>query len=309
MKIKVFDEVKSMGNGLKATIIDYAPVILTAVGCISLIGGTVAACIRTSNLDDLKKRRDDILDVFDKDHEDEKLDDRAYNRAVRNAYVSWGWDIVKNYAPTIALDIFGVACIVKGQTMWVARCASLGALLTEQIQKNDFLEQRIRDIYGEDALDQLKSGEAVVVKKGDGTTVRVEEEPEADILGRDFSFIWHEGMGDFCPDDNGMNHRIAKSIENTVNQTLRKYGGYAALNMCYEMFGAYNMMRTEYDKVMLGWPNAGLMDYTCRIVIEELPFKTHGSVGHAPELKISFANKHQPIVCSKMMIDAGYRAA
>lgn len=309
MKIKVFDEVKLMGNGLKTTIIDYAPVILTAVGCISLIGGTVAACIRTSNLDDIKKRRDDILDVFDKDHEDEKLDDRAYNRAVRNAYVSWGWDIVKNYAPTIALDIFGVACIVKGQTMWVARCASLGALLTEQIQKNDFLEQRIRDIYGEDALDQLKSGEAVVVKKGDGTTVRVEEEPEADILGRDFSFIWHEGMGDFCPDDNGMNHRIAKSIENTVNQTLRKYGGYAALNMCYEMFGAYNMMRTEYDKVMLGWPNAGLMDYTCRIVIEELPFKTHGSVGHAPELKISFANKHQPIVCSKMMIDAGYRAA
>lgn len=309
MKIKVFDEVKLMGNGLKTTIIDYAPVILTAVGCISLIGGTVAACIRTSNLDDLKKRRDDILDVFDKDHDDEKLDDRAYNRAVRNAYISWGWDIVKNYAPTIALDIFGVACIVKGQTMWVARCASLGALLTEQIQKNDFLEQRIRDIYGEDALDQLKSGEAVVVKKGDGTTVRVEEEPEADILGRDFSFIWHEGMGDFCPDDNGMNHRIAKSIENTVNQTLRKYGGYAALNMCYEMFGAYNMMRTEYDKVMLGWPNAGLMDYTCRIVIEELPFKTHGSVGHAPELKISFANKHQPIVCSKMMIDAGYRAA
>lgn len=309
MKIKVFDEVKLMGNGLKTTIIDYAPVILTAVGCISLIGGTVAACIRTSNLDDLKKRRDDILDVFDKDHEDEKLDDRAYNRAVRNAYISWGWDIVKNYAPTIALDIFGVACIVKGQTMWVARCASLGALLTEQIQKNDFLEQRIRDIYGEDALDQLKSGEAVVVKKGDGTTVRVEEEPEADILGRDFSFIWHEGMGDFCPDDNGMNHRIAKSIENTVNQTLRKYGGYAALNMCYEMFGAYNMMRTEYDKVMLGWPNAGLMDYTCRIVIEELPFKTHGSVGHAPDLKISFAYKHQPIVCSKMMIDAGYRAA
>ena len=55
MKIKVFDEVKSMGNGLKTTIIDYAPVILTAVGCISLIGGTVAACIRTSNLDDLKK--------------------------------------------------------------------------------------------------------------------------------------------------------------------------------------------------------------------------------------------------------------
>lgn len=309
MKIKVFDEVKLMGNGLKTTIIDYAPVILTAVGCISLIGGTVAACIRTSNLDDIKKRRDDILDVFDKDHEDEKLDDRAYNRAVRNAYVSWGWDIVKNYAPTIALDIFGVACIVKGQTMWVARCASLGALLTEQIQKNDFLEQRIRDIYGEEALDQLKSGEAVVVKKGDGTTVRVEEEPEADILGRDFSFIWHEGMGDFCPDDNGMNHRIAKSIENTVNQTLRKYGGYAALNMCYEMFGAYNMMRTEYDKVMLGWPNAGLMDYTCRIVIEELPFKTHGSVGHAPELKISFANKHQPIVCSKIMIAAGYRAA
>lgn len=309
MKIKVFDEVKSMGNGLKTTIIDYAPVILTAVGCISLIGGTVAACIRTSNLDDIKKRRDDILDVFDKDHEDEKLDDRAYNRAVRNAYVSWGWDIVKNYAPTIALDIFGVACIVKGQTMWVARCASLGALLTEQIQKNDFLEQRIRDIYGEEALDQLKSGEAVVVKKGDGTTVRVEEEPEADILGRDFSFIWHEGMGDFCPDDNGMNHRIAKSIENTINQACRRYGGYAALNMCYEMFGAYNMMRTEYDKVMLGWPNAGLMDYTCRIVIEELPFKMHGSVGHAPDLKISFAYKHQPIVCSKMMIDAGYRAA
>lgn len=309
MKLKFLNEIKLMGNGLKTTIIDYAPVILTAVGCISLIGGTVAACIRTSNLDDIKKRRDDILDVFDKDHEDEKLDDRAYNRAVRNAYVSWGWDIVKNYAPTIALDIFGVACIVKGQTMWVARCASLGALLTEQIQKNDFLEQRIRDIYGEEALDQLKSGEAVVVKKGDGTTVRVEEEPEADILGRDLSFIWHEGMGDFCPDDNGMNHRIAKSIENTINQACRKYGGYAAINMFYEMFGAYNMTRTEYDKVMLGWPNAGLMDHTCRIVIEELPFKTHGSVGHAPELKIGFANKHQPIVCSKMMIDAGYRAA
>lgn len=309
MKIKVFDEVKSMGNGLKTTIIDYAPVILTAVGCISLIGGTVAACIRTSNLDDLKKRRDDILDVFDKDHEDEKLDDRAYNRAVRNAYVSWGWDIVKNYAPTIALDIFGVACIIKGQTMWVARCASLGALLTEQIQKNDFLEQRIRDIYGEEALKELKSGNAVVYTNKDGERETVVEAADRNILDEDLSFIWHEGMGDFCPDDNGMNHRIAKSIENTINQACRRYGGYAAINMFYEMFGAYNMTRTEYDKVMLGWPNAGLMDHTCRIVIEELPFKMHGSVGHAPDLKISFAYKHQPIVCSKMMIDAGYRAA
>ena len=309
MKIKVFDEVKSMGNGLKTTIIDYAPVILTAVGCISLIGGTVAACIRTSNLDDLKKRRDDILDVFDKDHEDEKLDDRAYNRAVRNAYISWGWDIVKNYAPTIALDIFGVACIIKGQTMWVARCASLGALLTEQIQKNDFLEQRIRDIYGEDALKELKSGNAVVYTNKDGERETVVEAADRSILDEDLSFIWHEGMGDFCPDDNGMNHRIAKSIENTINQACRRYGGYAAINMFYEMFGAYNMTRTEYDKVMLGWPNAGLMDHTCRIVIEELPFKMHGSVGRAPDLKISFAYKHQPIVCSKMMIDAGYRAA
>lgn len=309
MKIKVFDEIKLMGNGLKTTIIDYAPVILTAVGCISLIGGTVAACIRTSNLDDLKKRRDDILDVFDKDHEDEKLDDRAYNRAVRNAYISWGWDIVKNYAPTIALDIFGVACIIKGQTMWVARCASLGALLTEQIQKNDFLEQRIRDIYGEEALKELKSGNAVVYTNKDGERETVVEAADRNILDEDLSFIWHEGMGDFCPDDNGMNHRIAKSIENTINQACRKYGGYAAINMFYEMFGAYNMTRTEYDKVMLGWPNAGLMDHTCRIVIEELPFKMHGSVGRAPDLKISFAYKHQPIVCSKMMIDAGYRAA
>ena len=309
MKIKVFDEVKLMGNGLKTTIIDYAPVILTAVGCISLIGGTVAACIRTSNLDDLKKRRDDILDVFDKDHEDEKLDDRAYNRAVRNAYISWGWDIVKNYAPTIALDIFGVACIIKGQTMWVARCASLGALLTEQIQKNDFLEQRIRDIYGEEALKELKSGNAVVYTNKDGERETVVEAADRNILDEDLSFIWHEGMGDFCPDDNGMNYRIAKSIENTINQACRKYGGYAAINMFYEMFGAYNMTRTEYDKVMLGWPNAGLMDHTCRIVIEELPFKMHGSVGRAPDLKISFAYKHQPIVCSKMMIDAGYRAA
>lgn len=309
MKIKVFDEIKLMGNGLKTTIIDYAPVILTAVGCISLIGGTVAACIRTSNLDDLKKRRDDILDVFDKDHENEKLDDRAYNRAVRNAYVSWGWDIVKNYAPTIALDIFGVACIIKGQTMWVARCASLGALLTEQIQKNDFLEQRIRDIYGEDALKELKSGNAVVYTNKDGERETVVEAADRNILDEDLSFIWHEGMGDFCPDDNSMNHRIAKSIENTINQACRRYGGYAAINMFYEMFGAYNMTRTEYDKVMLGWPNAGLMDHTCRIVIEELPFKMHGSVGHAPDLKISFAYKHQPIVCSKMMIDAGYRAA
>lgn len=309
MKIKVFDEVKSMGNGLKTTIVDYAPVILTAVGCISLIGGTVAACIRTSNLDDLKKRRDDILDVFDKDHEDEKLDDRAYNRAVRNAYISWGWDIVKNYAPTIALDIFGVACIIKGQTMWVARCASLGALLTEQIQKNDFLEQRIRYIYGEEALKELKSGNAVVYTNKDGERETVVEAADRNILDEDLSFIWHEGMGDFCPDDNGMNHRIAKSIENTINQACRRYGGYAAINMFYEMFGAYNMTRTEYDKVMLGWPNAGLMDHTCRIVIEELPFKMHGSVGHAPDLKISFAYKHQPIVCSKMMIDAGYRAA
>lgn len=309
MKLKFLNEVKLMGNGLKTTIIDYAPVILTAVGCISLIGGTVAACIRTGNLDDIKKRRDDILDVFDKDHEDEKLDDRAYNRAVRNAYVSWGWDIVKNYAPTIALDIFGVACIVKGQTMWVARCASLGALLTEQIQKNDFLEQRIRDIYGEEALKELKSGNAVVYTNKDGERETVVEAADRSILDEDLSFIWHEGMGDFCPDDNGMNHKIAKSIENTINQACRRYGGYAAINMFYEMFGAYNMTRTEYDKVMLGWPNAGLMDHTCRIVIEELPFKMHGSVGHAPDLKISFAYKHQPIVCSKMMIDAGYRAA
>lgn len=300
MKLNIVENTKILGLGLKSKLIDYAPTILTVVGCVSLIGGTVVACLRTDNLKEINQQRDDILDLRKEEYDAGKVDFKEYRGEVGHAYTVWGWNVFRNYAPAVALEVLGVACILKGHSMMITRYAALGALLTEKIQQQDYLEQRIREVYGDEVYEQLMNGEDIIVEK-DGKEEVVSKKDKHDILTDDFSFIWTEGMGDYNPESNASNWQIAKSIQENGNWATRRYGYFAGINDIYRQFGAFHKVRSEYDAACLGWPNVKIKDYPIQLKITEVK---GGDMLKAPALKIEFVNK--PIVCSQAMINAGY---
>lgn len=316
MKFNILQNAKFLCMGAKTKLVDCAPTIWTVVGCLSLVGGTVVACLRTGNMDEIKQRRDDILDLYEKEFNEKKITEKEYHRQMGHAYRSWAWDIAVNYAPAAFLEALGIFSVFKGHTMVLGRLAATSGLLAESLKRENFLERRIREVYGDEAYEQLVNGEAVIVEK-DGTETTVAE--KYGDIPKELSFIWHEGMGDFCPDDNAMNWNIVSSIQNYFNMSASHYGNYVPINAVLDIFGAGDIARPEYDKATIGYPNTKLMlklgyslkeiekHYSLKLKVEELPFKATDSPGRAPDLKITFVNP--PMPCSELMIKAGVRAA
>ena len=87
MKIKIIDILKDRTTGLRKWGVDNAPTILTVVGSISVVAGTVTACIQTLNLAELKEERDEQLDILDDDRDSKSLSDTEYSSRLRPSLV------------------------------------------------------------------------------------------------------------------------------------------------------------------------------------------------------------------------------
>lgn len=291
-------------SGLKLWGISHAPTILTYVGVASQIIGMIDACVKTANMPEIIEERDWDLDALRLDWVDKRMTDKDYRRAVGSRYISFGLKVGQNYLIPAALEIFGIACILKGHGMMLTRCAALGTLLMEATERENRLEESIRREYGEEVLDKLKRGEPIGEIGVCGPDGEFKQEKVYDYI-QDFEFIWDVGMGDFCPNDNAMNHAIVRQIELWGKSQQLPYGGLCRINDIYRRFGAYFKIRSEYDKAEIGFPNKLIKDYPLKIVAIEqpLPFDREGAT--APPLLIKFERK--PISCLDLQIDHGFQ--
>lgn len=301
--MKIISVAQGHLSGLKLWGISHAPTILTYVGIASQIIGMIDACVRTANMPEIIEDRNADADALRSDWIDGKMTDKDYRRAIGSSYISFGLRVGRNYLIPAALEVFGIACILKGHCMMLTRCAALGTLLMEATERENRLEDAVRKEFGEEVLTKLKRGEPVgeIGKMNpDGTVTKelIFDEPE------DFDFIWKPGMRDFCPDDNAMNHRIVKQLELRGQMQQIPDGGLCRLNDIYYWFGAFDKRRSEYDKLEYGFPNEKDAKYKFELVAEELelPFDCEGS---APPLLIRFVRK--PISCLDLQIERGFQ--
>jgi len=305
MKINM-DGLKDRCSAVKLWGINNAPTILTVVGSISVVVGTVMACVKTANVAEITEERNSKLDILDQDKEDGYLDEKEYGHKVRNCYFSWALAMGRNYAIPATIEIFGLFCIGKGHGMMLGRCATLGTLLNEAITKNAEFEERVRAEIGDEAFNRLKMGEPTAV-----TTAEPGKEPvttyEFDPETEDFDFVWTEGMGEYSVNDHNFNMKCLRDYVLYARYAQQRYKSYCPVNDIYRMFGAYNKIRTEYDTENMGFPNLKLApNYECKI--ELIPIEgTTRKDKRCPDYHVHFIRK--PICCRELNVEAGFRAS
>lgn len=290
-------------GSLKVWGISNAPTILMGVGITAQIAGMIMACVKTANMPDILEARNNDVDALKSDWIDGRMTDKEYRRALGSRYISFGLEVGRNYLVPAALEVFGVACILKGHGMMLTRCAALSTLLLEATERENRLEEAVRKEFGDEVLERLKRGEPVgeiATINPDGT---VTKESVYDEL-EDYGFIWKAGMKNFCPDDKYMNERIVANFENRGKRIQDEDGGLVRVNEVYDWFGAYDKKRSDYDKLLVGFPSKDVAKYPFEIIAEpqEIP---EGYEGSAPPLKISFIRK--PIPCIYTQIDNGFQ--
>lgn len=301
--IDIFENAKESFGVVKMWGIKNAPTILTVIGSIGVLAGTVAACVQTKNVKYITDDRNMALDALDY-HKDD-MTEKAYRAEVRDCYICWSLRIAKNYAVPAAIEIVSLAFIWKGHVDMLTRCAALGTLLTEALQRESILEQRIREEYGEDVLNKLKYGDPTTVTElySDGTSKTHLEYDDS----KDWSFVWSSGQGSFSDNDPNWNDQQRRGCNLYMNNSMRLYGSYASINDIYRYFGRYDLVRSEYDAACIGFPNKRIApNYEFYIYAEEIPGTT-GPDKEAPDLRIYF--KNPPIPCLEMNIDAGFQAS
>ena len=290
-------------GSLKVWGISNAPTILMGVGITAQLAGMIMACVKTANMPDILEARNNDVDALKLDWVDGRMTDKEYRRALGSRYISFGLEVGRNYLVPAALEVFGVACILKGHGMMLTRCAALSTLLMEATERENRLEEAVRKEFGDEVLERLKRGEPVgeiATINPDGT---VTKEPVYDEL-EDYGFIWKAGMKNFCPDDKYMNERIVLTLEGRGKRIQAEEGGLLRINEVYDWFGAYDKKRSDYDKVLVGYPSEDVAKYPFKIIAtpQEIP---EGYEGSAPPLKISFERK--PIPCIYTQIDNGFQ--
>lgn len=290
-------------GSLKVWGVSNAPTILMGVGITAQIAGMIMACVKTANMPDILEARNNDIDALKTDWIDGGMTDKEYRRALGSRYISFGLEVGHNYLVPFALEVFGVACILKGHGMMLTRCAALSTLLMEATERENRLEEAVRREFGDDVLQRLKRGEPVgevTHLNPDGT---VTKESVYDEL-EDYDFIWKAGMKNFCPDDKYMNARIVLNFENRGKRIQSEEGGLLRINEVFDWFGVYDKKRSDYDKLLVGYPSEDVAKYPFKIIAteEEIPEDYEGT---APPLRIHFERK--PIPCIYTQIDNGFQ--
>ena len=288
-------------GSLKVWGISNAPTILMGVGITAQLAGMIMACVKTANMPDILEARNNDIDALKTDWIDGHMTDKEYRRALGSRYISFGLEVGRNYLVPFALEVFGVACILKGHGMMLTRCAALSTLLMEATERENRLEEAVRKEFGDDVLQRLKRGEPVgeiATINPDGT---VSKEPIFDDL-QDYDFIWKAGMKNFSSDNN-INLMSVSTFEGRGQARQMEEGGTCRLNDIYNWFGAYDLKRSDYDKLVVGFPNVEAADYKFELIAtpEPLPFDYEG----APPLRIHFVRK--PISCLYLQRENGFQ--
>lgn len=288
-------------GSLKVWGISNAPTILMGVGITAQIAGMIMACVKTANMPDILEARNNDVDTLKLDWVDGRMTDKEYRRALGSRYISFGLEVGRNYLVPVALEVFGVACILKGHGMMLTRCAALSTLLMEATERENRLEEAVRKEFGDEVLERLKRGEPVgeiATINPDGT---VTKEPVYDDL-QDFDFVWGPGMKDFSSDNN-MNLMAVSIFEGRGQARQREKGGLCRVNDVYDWFGAYDLKRSEYDKLLIGFPNVEVSNH--KFELTATPEKTPEGYKGAPPLRIHF--KQKPVPCLYLQIDNGFQ--
>lgn len=224
----------------------HSPEILIVAGVVGTVASAVMACKATTKLDDiLEKAKEDIDDVHDyieSDRFSEEYTEEEGKKALALVYVRTGVDIVKLYAPSVALGALSLTAIISSHNILRKRNVTLAAAYAAVETSFKDYRKRVVERFGEELDNELRYNikpveieETVTNEDGSETTVtktvNAIDPNTIDATSR----IWGEGNPGHTKNPE-FNMMYLKQQQAYANNKLQRQG-YLFLNEVYELLG------------------------------------------------------------------------
>lgn len=245
-------------SGVKGQVEKHSPEILLGVGVVGVVATTVTACKATMKLNDIldecAETREKIKEVAENPNYEDRYTEEDAQKDLTINYVQTGVKIVKLYAPSVALGVFSVGCLLGSHNVMQKRNAALSAAYLTVDKSFKEYKQRVIDRVGEEVEKEIRYGikaEEIetTVQNEDGTETTVTETVKTmdPTLYSDYARFFDE-TSPYWQKDPEYNMVFLKAQQQYANDLLRAKGRLF-LNDVYEMLG---IDKTKAGQIV-GW--------------------------------------------------------
>ena len=237
----------------------HSPEILVVTGVVGTVASAVMACKATTKIDEVlaetKENVEKTKDYVEKKGFSEKYTEEDYKKDLTIFYAKGGLELVKLYAPSVALGALSITAILSGHNVLRKRNVALAAAYATVEKGFKEYRGRVVERFGEELDRELKynikakeveetsvdekTGEEKVTKK----TVNVADPNKYSSYARFFD----DGCTGWTKDPE-YNLMFLKNQQRYANDLL-KSRGHLFLNEVYDMLG---IPRTKAGQVV-GW--------------------------------------------------------
>ena len=252
------EKLMNVYNGVKGKVEKHSPEILMGVGVVGVVATTVTACRATMKLNDIldecTETRDKIKSVQENPAYDDRYSDEDAQKDLTINYVQTGVKIAKLYAPSVALGVLSVGCLVGSHSVMQKRNAALSAAYLTVDKSFKEYKQRVIDRVGEEVEKEIRYGikaeevvETVTDEDGNETTVTETVKMMDPNLYSDYARFFDEASP-YWQKDPEYNLVFLKAQQQYANDLLRAKGRLF-LNDVYDMLG---IEKTKAGQIV-GW--------------------------------------------------------
>lgn len=256
MKFK--DSIMKKFNKVEGKIIKHSPELLAGVGVVGVVVSSVMACKATLKLngvlDDSKNVIEKIKEVSQDPSYADKYSEEDAKRDMAISYVQTGVNVVKLYAPAVALGTLSLGCLLQSNNILRKRNMALSAAYLTVDKSFKEYRGRVAERFGDQIEKEIRyniKAEEVetVVKNEDGTETIVKEEVKTmdPNTYSEYAKFFDESCAAWQSDPE-YNLVFLKTQQQYANDLLRSRGRLF-LNEVYDMLG---IDRTRAGQIV-GW--------------------------------------------------------
>lgn len=252
------EKLMNVYNGVKGKIEKHSPEILMGVGVVGVVATTVTACRATMKLNDIldecTETRDKIKSVQENPNYEDRYTEEDAQKDLTINYVQTGVKIAKLYAPSVALGVFSIGCLLGSHNVMQKRNAALSAAYLTVDKSFKEYKQRVIDRVGEEVEKEIRYGikaeeiETTVQNEDGNETTATETVKTMDPnLYSDYARFFDESSP-YWQKDPEYNLMFLKAQQQYANDLLRAKGRLF-LNDVYDMLG---IEKTKAGQIV-GW--------------------------------------------------------
>ena len=267
----------------------HAPTLMTAAGIAGFVGTTVLAARSTLQLEEVvNDLRGGIRDVDEIAERNENVGSKQHIQDKTYVYSLFAGRMIKLYGPAVTLGLTSGALIIGAHGIMKKRNAALAVAYTGLEKAYTAYRDRVAEVLGEEAEEQIHRPKATEVEVIDPETGEKEVKLDFDPTKySQYARFFDEYNKNWNPTAE-FNLLFLRGIQNSVNDLLR-LRGHVFLNEVYERLG---MDHTKQGAVV-GWILNGNGD----------GYIDFGMYDFASERARAFVNNQEPSILLDFNVD------